>query len=154
MTAVDPDGSGVTVVGERTLTVGTATAAGERFGWATREFTINCHSGRVIEGRWSGVPLAAVTDAANPAPETTHVVVTSQDGYRTGVDVESAREGLLGLERETVTVTGGSDEPYADGTPRFLGPGLDSTEAVRDVRRIETVTVPPGEDPLDVVTDE
>ena len=147
------DEAGVTVDGNHPVTVGTPAAARDRFGWATREFTIRCHSGRVIEGRWSGVPLAALVDAAAPSADTTHVVVTARDGYRAAVGVAATRQGLLGLVRETVTVTGGSGEVYADGTPRFLGPGLDSTEAVREVARIEPVRVPPGVDPLEVAAE-
>jgi len=151
MSGEDRPAPSVTVEGDRTVGVAATAADRARFGWTAREFAIHCHSGRVIEGRWRGVPFGPVTDAARVPPETTHFLVTARDGYRACVAVRDGRRALLGFDREAVQVSGGD---ATEGTPRFLARGLDSTEAVRDVDRIAAVAVPPGEDPLAYATAE
>mgnify|MGYP002338702300 CR=1 FL=1 len=141
---------GVTVQGDRTVTVADTPAIRDRFGWDAREFAIHCHSGRVIEARWRGVPLASVFAAADFAPGTTHVLVTARDGYEVCVSVLDARAALLGFHREALRVRNG--EGATLGTPRFLAPDLESTEAVRDVDRIEAVSVPSGATPHEYAT--
>lgn len=152
MTADRDDG--VTVLGDRTVTVTGSPADRDRFGWEAREFTIRCHSGRVVEGRWRGVPFGPVVDAAAVAPEATHLLVTGRDGYEAVVPVLEAGDAFVGFDREMVRVTGAETDRQTDGTPRFLARGLDSMETVRLVDTIEAVAVPPGEDPLASATGE
>ncbi len=154
MSTADGASAAVRVLGDRPVTVDRAATVRDRFGWETRECTIRCHSGQATAGRWAGVPLAPLLEAAVPPPDTTHVVVSARDGYRVPVPVGLALEALLGLVRESVQVTGEARDDHVDGTPRLLGPGLDSTRAVREVETIEPVSVPPGADPLDVGTDD
>lgn len=155
----------VTVEGDEAVTVTDAPAARDRFEWTSREFAIHCHTGRVIEGRWTGFPVAALTEAARPPPETTHLLVTGRDGHSACVPVSAVPGALLGFVREAVTVTypddyevpdrggdEGSDEASpddgpTDGTPRFLAEGVDSSHTVRNVATIETVSLDPDEDP-------
>lgn len=137
--------AGVTVRGARSVTV-TPNHYAQRFDRADRGFTIRCHSGRVIEGRWRGVPLGPLVEAAAFPPETTHVRVWARDGYTAAVPILDASAAFLGFERLSVAVTG-ADDAEPPGTPRFLGPDLDSTQFVRAVDCVEAIQVPPGEDP-------
>ena len=151
MTATgDGSDDGVTVQGDRTVTVADTPAVRDRFGWEDREFAIHCHSGRVIEAAWHGVPLEPVFEAADVSPETTHFLVVARDGYEVCVSILAAREALLGFHREALRVRNG--EGASLGTPRFLAPDLESTAAVRDVDRIEAVSVPSGTTPLEYAT--
>ncbi|MEF8775426.1 MAG: hypothetical protein V5A43_02850 [Haloarculaceae archaeon] len=142
---------GVAVSGDRTVVVADTPPTRDRFGWEDREFAIHCHSGRVIEARWRGVPLLPVFEAADVAPETTHLLVTAHDGYQVCVSILAAREALLGFYRDALRVRNG--EGASLGTPRFLATDLDSTEAVRDVDRVEAVSVPSGATPLEYATE-
>lgn len=160
----------VTVEGERTVTVTDAPSARDRFGWSSREFAIHCHTGRVIEGRWTGFPVGALTEAARPPAETTHLLVTGRDGHTACVPASVVPGALLGFVRETVAVAypdegesyggpgaagdgsgeGGRDDDTrrpTEGTPRFLAEGVNSSHTVRDVAAIEAVTLDPAEDP-------
>lgn len=157
--------TGVTVAGDREVTVTDAPPARDQFGWTSREFAIHCHTGRVIEGRWTGFPVAELTEAADPAPETTHLLVTGRDGHRACVPVSVVPGGLLGFVREEIDVTypddgEGSgdwqdrepprddrDDSRGDGTPRFLAEGVDSSHTVRNVATVEALSLDPDEDP-------
>lgn len=159
-------GSAVTVAGDREVAVTAAPEARERFGWTTREFAIHCHTGRVIEGRWSGYPVASLTEAARAAPGTTHLLVTGHDGHRACVPVAALSDALLAFAREAIEVTypddwdgdgpegGTQDDRGTDGTPRFLAQGVDSSHTVRDVATIEAVSLAPDEDPRSYETGE
>lgn len=143
--------STVTVVGDSEVVLADAAGTRERFEWGSREYTINCHSGRTIEGRWSGVPMAPVAEAAEFPPETTHLLMTAADGYRVCVDAWSGLSGFVGFTCEELTVEGG--EAYAlRETPRFLAPEIDSSRTIRDLARIEAITLQPGEDVRDYET--
>lgn len=137
--------TGVTVRGEGTLSV-TPSGYAERFHRTDRRFTIRCHSGRVIEGRWQGVALAPLVEAATFPPGTTHLRVRARDGYAAAIPVLDATGAFLGFDRLSVAVAGEGD-PDPPGTPRFLAPDLDSTQFVRTVDSVEAIRVPPGEDP-------
>jgi hypothetical protein len=147
---------GVDVRGADGLRVADVSTARERFGWEDREFTIRCHSGRVTRGRWGGIPLAPVLEAAGCGPDTTHLLVTARDGFQVCVPIEAALDGLIGLDRESVEVTPGdkgkTESP--DGTPRLLGSRIDDTKTVRDLDAIEPVSVPPGADPIEHATED
>lgn len=154
MVASDRQVAAVTVDGEEGVTLRDATAALERFPWTTRAFSIHCHSGRVLEGRWAGVPVPSLLAAARVPPETTHLLVTGRDGHRACVDVAAAGEALLAFECETVELASGDGpEPDCDGSsiPRFLA-DVESPRTVRAVERIEPVTVSRGEDPAALET--
>ncbi|WP_229113385.1 hypothetical protein [Halapricum desulfuricans] len=141
----------VTVAGDSEVTLADAPATRERFPWQTRSFTINCHSGREIEGRWSGVPIAPVAEAAQFPPEATHLLMTADDGYRVCIDAWFGLEGFVGFVCEALTVEGG--EAYAlRETPRFLAPEIDSSRTIRNLSAIEAIELQPGEDARDYET--
>lgn len=143
--------STVTVVGDSEVTLSDAPATRERFAWQTRGFAINCHSGREIEGRWSGIPIAPVAEAAQFPPETTHLLMTADDGYRVCVDAWFGLEGFVGFVCEELTVEGG--EAYAlCETPRFLAPDIDSSRTIRNLSTIEAIGLQPGEEARDYET--
>ena len=140
-------GETVTVAGDRELTLRDTSAVRERFGWERRAVTIDCHSGRTIEGVWRGVPVARVVEAAGFPPETTHLRATAHDGHQVCVPVRTGLAGLLGFVCEELDDgregTGGDTAE----TPRLVAPGIDSVRAVRGVARIEPAALPPEEDP-------
>jgi len=146
-----PQESTVTVDGDREVVLTDTPDARDRFDWQIRGFTINCHSGREIEGRWSGVPIAPVAEAAQFPPETTHLLLTADDGYRVCIDAWFGLEGFVGFVCEELTVEGG--EAYAlRETPRFLAPAIDSSRTIRNLSAIEAIELQPGEDALDYET--
>jgi hypothetical protein len=149
MASQERTGATVTVEGDSKVTLADTPAARDRFGWRTREFVIDCHSGRTIDGSWSGFPVAPLTEAAAFPADTTHLLVTARDGYRVCVGIRLALDGLVGFVCEDVTVTGGDSDSALRETPRFLAEGVDSSRTARDVEAIEAVTLRPDEDPHD-----
>jgi hypothetical protein len=140
-------GDTVTVAGDRELTLRDAPAVRERFGWERRAVTIDCHSGRTIEGVWRGVPVAPAVEAAGFPPETTHLRATARDGHQVCVPVRTGLAGLLGFVCEELDDgregTGGDTAE----TPRLVAPDIDSARAVRGLTRVEPAALPPDEDP-------
>jgi len=143
--------STVTVEGDSEVLLVDTPDARERFAWQTRAFTINCHSGRTIEGRWSGFPIAPVAEAAAFPPETTHLLMTAADGYRSCVDAWFGIEGFVGFVCEELTVEGGDAYALRE-TPRFLAPDIDSSRTIRNITTIEAITLQPDEDARDYET--
>jgi len=105
-------------------------------GSATVSCRFRCASDGVFGGRWRGVRIRDLLERM--PPETTHVRVWSVDDYHATVPLVDALDAVIATERV--------DGP-ANGVPRFVGEGLDSTETVRDVVRIAAVVLPPGADP-------
>lgn len=155
----------VTIDGTETLELSSSPAIREQYGWTSERFVINCHTGRVIEGRWTGVPLVSIVDAGVLPADTTHLLVHGADGHRVCVEIRRALEALLGFVCEEVDRgrdegsagpgTGTESSETAVGcettavvdTPRFLAPDIDSSRAVRNVHAIEPVSLAPDEDP-------
>lgn len=140
-------GDTVTVAGDRELTLRDASAVRERFGWETWTVTIDCHSGRTIEGVWTGVPVAPAVEAAGFPPETTHLRATARDGHRVCVPVRTALSGLLGFVCERADDGREGSESATAETPRLVAPDIDSGRAIRGLARVEPVASPPEEDP-------
>ncbi|MFP4629072.1 MAG: hypothetical protein ACLFMX_08830, partial [Halobacteriales archaeon] len=46
----------------------------------TEAIAFRCHSGRRIDGRWTGVPVTRLL--ATAPPSTTHLLVEGAEGYR------------------------------------------------------------------------
>lgn len=137
----------MTVTGDRELSLRDAPAVRERFGWETRAVTIDCHSGRTIEGVWSGIPLSPAVEAAGFPPETTHMRATARDGHEVCVPVRTGTAGLLGFVCERVDDGRDGDGGDTAETPRLVAPGIDSARAIREVTRIEPAALLPEEDP-------
>ncbi|MEF8774698.1 MAG: hypothetical protein V5A23_06600 [Halobacteriales archaeon] len=140
---------GVTVRGEETVRVADTPAVRDRFEWETASFTINCHTGRILEGRWSGFRLWPLLEAARIDPETTHLLVTARDGYRACVELLDGHDALLGFVREAFRVRNGEEHGDGTGTPRFLTRGIDSSRTVREVASVEGLVLSSDEDPHD-----
>ena len=139
----------VTIEGERVLEVAGTHTDRERFGWESERFTIHCHTGRLIEGRWTGTPMASLIDAAEVPGDATHVLVAATDDHVACVEIRRLLDGLLGFVCEEVD-PGHDDEDFDDDwedTPRLLAPDIDSFRAVRNVTSIEPITLAPGENP-------
>lgn len=132
------DDSAVEIRGgaSRRLTAGDA----PDLGWRTASCEFRCATGRWIRGRWAGVPVPALLEAVDAPPETTHLLVVGADGYRAGVPVTDAMGAVLAFERL---------DAAGEGTPRVIGPGLDSSASVRRVARIETRSSPPEQTQFD-----
>lgn len=111
-------------------------ALAERHGLDTLDHETACSSGEPIEGRWRGVPLSALLDAADP--EATHLVVEAADGFRVCVPVADALFGILAVER--------LDAPD-EGLPRLVVPSVDGPRMAKHVRRLDTERLPPGTEP-------
>lgn len=109
---------------------------------STRRIEVVCNSGDRFEARWSGVALQATLEVAGIPEETTHVLVESADGYRVCVDVLASFDALIAVARD------GRPLIDVDGyESRFVGEDVSGPRAVKDVRRIETVSLAPGESP-------
>lgn len=106
----------------------------EEFSLECRDFSFRCATSGLIEGRWRGVPMGELIEAAAVPPEATHLLVEGADGYREAIPVTTAINGLLALERED---EGGK-------TPRFLAPRGSSEETVANVALIDWATIEPG----------
>ncbi|AXR78630.1 molybdopterin-dependent oxidoreductase [Natrarchaeobaculum sulfurireducens] len=107
-----------------------------------RTFEIVCASGDRYAAVWAGVPIVALLEHASVPPETTHLLVESDVGYRVCVPITRALEGLLAFARDGETLA--TLERF---DTRFVGPEIGGPKAVKDVVRLETATLPPGADP-------
>jgi len=144
MATQDQSGVTVTVKGDETVVLRDTPGARDQFDWHTRVFTIHCHSGRTIKGRWGGFSIEPLTEAAAFPPETTHLLMTADDGYRACVDAWFGLDGFVGFVCEELAVTGGEAHALRE-TPRFLAPEIDSSRTIRNVATIESITLEPGE---------
>lgn len=135
----------VEIVGETVASM-THTAI-ETLPHVERDCTVTCASGDRTTATWTGVDVLAVLDRVGASPETTHVVVESDDGYRACVSLSEARTSLLALARDGQPLR--RTEPYAT---RFVGTGVDGERSVKGVVRIEAVTLGPADDPTDLET--
>ena len=113
------------------------TADLEQFELRTEFHAIDCSTGTTTAGAWRGVGLGALLAYAGVEESATHVVVTGRDGYRVCVPIAVALDALLAVSRV--------DDADAKSLPRFVGSGVESTRAVSNVQRIETVRLAPAE---------
>ncbi|WP_265107934.1 molybdopterin-dependent oxidoreductase [Halosolutus halophilus] len=108
----------------------------------SREIEIVCDSGDRYTDRWQGVPVLDLLERASVPAETTHLLVESTDGYRVCVDVEAALAGLVAIARNGIPLAAA-----AEYESRFVSDATRGPRTVKDVRRIETRSLSPGEDP-------
>lgn len=152
MSEVETASAAATIRGETSVTVRTEADARERFGWETRTVQINCHSGRVREGRWSGPPVAALLEAAGPPADATHLVIAARDGYQVCVPLRDAIDGLLALECDASRILeeadgeSSTDHDEIPDLPRFLA-DVDPARTIQGVDVIEAVALGPGDEP-------
>lgn len=103
---------------------------------------ISCASGTRSPGVWRGTPVLALVGAGAVPPETTHLVFATEDGYRACLDVRTALEGMLAVERDGVRLD-------AVDRPRLVCPSIDGARTVKGVSRVVPVTLPPATRPED-----
>ncbi|SEL32746.1 molybdopterin-dependent oxidoreductase [Haloferax larsenii] len=142
--AADADALAIEIVGDDDqVTLGPQDF--ETFPTTDRECTIECASGTRTTGTWTGVVLADLLDRVETPPETTHVRVTSTDGYAVCVDIVAALDAIVAVAR--------NGEPLAEHKPyatRFLGGKIDGARTVKGVAEIEPLALEPNADPSDL----
>lgn len=117
----------------------------ERSGTVTVSCEYKCHSGETFGGRWRGVAVADLLTTADP--ETTHVRAVSTDGYCVPVPVAVALETVLALERLDGSLESADRNDHGtDGLPRLVGEEIEGSWTVRDVVRLEAVSLPANAD--------
>ena len=129
----------ITVEGRRRVIVPTRPEEVEGLPLETATFTIRCATGEHERGRWLGVPIAALLEAADADPGTTHLLATAADGHRACIEIKCALTGLLALRR--------LDAP--GDTPRLLA-DVAGARTVRRVVSIEPRRLSPESDPTDI----
>lgn len=105
-----------------------------------RTIEIRCASGNRSTATWGGVPLRAVLEGVPVPLETTHLLLESSDGYQCCIDISTALNGLLALRRNGLALEGASG-------PRFVSTSVDGIRTVKDVSKVETVSLAPDETP-------
>ncbi len=98
-----------------------------------------CSSGDRIEGTWRGIPLTP--QLATLDPDTTHVLVSSDDGYRACIPIGAITDAIVALER-----LDGDDTAL----PRLVGPTIDGPRLAKRVAHMESIALSPEEDPSDL----
>ena len=109
-----------------------------------RDVTVVCASGERRTATWTGVPLTDLFSVADVPETTTHLRVTSDDGYRACLNVRAVLEGLLALAPDGDRLA--SVEPYET---RLVAPDIDGERMVKGVERLEPLSLPPEADPTD-----
>lgn len=112
-----------------------------------RECTISCASGDRTTATWTGVPVANLLSDAEVPRETTHLRVTSDDGYRACIEVTAALEALVAVARDDEPLA--ATEAYAT---RLVGSDVAGERSVKGVVEIEPLTLTPDEDPTELET--
>lgn len=108
----------------------------------TQETTLMCISNGVGDGlmsnaMWTGVPLAALIDAAGASDRTVEVLLTAVDGYTDTVAIEKAMDPttLLAFRMN------GVDLPTRHGFPaRLVVPGMFGEKNLKWITHVELVT--------------
>lgn len=86
-----------------------------------------CSSGEWIERDYRGVRVDRVLEAVPVPEETTHLVVSADDGHVACPAIWDALDGLLATgERRS---------------PRFVAPGIAGPRAIKGVERIEAIVL-------------
>lgn len=105
-----------------------------------RTIELRCASGHRSTARWRGVSLLDVVERLSVPAETTHLIVTSDDGYRTCIEIRTTFEGMLALARDGILLAD-------DERPRLVAPDLDGIRTVKGVTTLMPVSLPPDENP-------
>lgn len=109
---------------------------------AEQTCSVECASGERTTACWTGVPVAELLSRVDAPPETTHLRLDSDDGYRVCVSIHDALDGLVAYARD--------GEPLAERSPyrtRFVASGVDGERLIKGIRRIETVALAADDDP-------
>lgn len=101
-------------------------------------YDMRCSSGDQLGGRWRGVSVAALLDAASVPAETTHVLVGSVDGVSACLPLPVALDSIVAFERL---------DAESSSLPRFVGERVSGTQSIKQVSRLVAVELAPDEDP-------
>lgn len=137
--AVD-DGPRVTVAGAREFVVTAATL--EDLEIATESVDIVCATGNRYAAAWTGPTVGSLLVAAEAPPDTTHLLVESDDEYRVTIPASGALDGVLAYLKDGEPI--GEAQDYAN---RLVCPATEGARDVKGVTRIEPVALEPNEDP-------
>lgn len=110
-----------------------------------RECSVVCASEGRITATWTGVPVPDLLAAADAPPSTTHLRLTSADGYRAFVGVAAGLDALVAVARDGESLAAGERRGA-----RFVGPDVDGVQSVKGLRRIDPVALDPDEDPAEL----
>lgn len=111
----------------------------------TKTMTVVCETGSRHTADWTGVAVARLLEAAGVPAETTHLIVTSTDGYRVAVPVRRGIDALVAYAKDGRPIA--ADHDYSN---RFVSPSLDGTRDVKGVCRIDHRALEPGDDPTSI----
>lgn len=104
-----------------------------------------CSSGERWRGEWVGVPVSAVLERVDAAPDATHLRIRSRDGHAACLAVDAALAGVLAVERR--------DEQLAPtSVPRFVARDAAGARSVKATAELELLRLGPAEDPTDYET--
>ena len=125
----------VEIGAERIVLPGPSDTGGD-FEIVERTVTFECLSRGLITGIWRGIVVGELLESAAVPGETTHLVVTADDGHSVRLPIPDAIDALLALSRVDEAGT-----THTAGMPRFVGPSLDGPRTIKNVARIEPVPV-------------
>ncbi|UPW01423.1 molybdopterin-dependent oxidoreductase [Halorussus gelatinilyticus] len=102
--------------------------------------TVECASGVRATDEWTGVPVAALADAADFSGDTTHLRVESAD-FAADVPIRPALGGIVAFERR------GDRDDGEVGLPRLVADGVPGERLVKRVERVSAVALNAEEEP-------
>jgi DMSO/TMAO reductase YedYZ molybdopterin-dependent catalytic subunit len=132
----------VTVRGRSDLVLPAGFRGNDQFPLTSRRLQLAPLAGEPVSGRWSGVPVPTLLDAAQVPEQATHLLLEGANGYQAPVPMSRATDGLLAFER--------CDE--VGMTPRFLAPGLEIRQCVCQLTSIEWLAIGDSTDPTTLAT--
>lgn len=145
MSAMPPTAEPHTVeIADETLVLPGRSDTDGNFEVVERTLTFECLSRGLITGTWRGIVVDELLERAAVPAETTHSVVTADDGHTVCLAVPEATDALLALTR--IDESGTTD---AAAMPRIVGPSLDGPRAIKNVARIESIAVAPSRNPAE-----
>jgi len=132
----------VTVRGRSDFVLPAGFQGNDQFSLTSRRLQLDPLMGEPVQGRWVGVPVSRLLDAADVPEQATHLLLEGANGYQAPVPMNQAIDGLVTFERR--------DE--VGMTPRFLASGLDIRQCVCQLTSIEWLVIEERIDPTTLAT--
>lgn len=108
----------------------------------TKEIEVICASSTRYTAVWRGIPVGELLETIEVPSETTHVVIESDDGHRSCVDISAALAGLIAFYRDGKPLS-----EYANYGSRFVVPSVDGARMTKSVQEIRAIRLPPESSP-------